>query len=279
MKRTVILVLIVLLALLTLASCERSKTIVKPCSMSSKKPNSGELHNMKLDEMLYALEQIRDSETTLNKEEYEEFMQNQLQQMLLCDAIFSTTECYNDFVDMWDIRPIYTDMHDLVEYYETEVNTAYLKSVIEYDEKLLIDGLLQILLNSSNDIKDDIVDLSELYNEAIIKGFEEKHPIYYNVIEIAYHSTIYWEQNANRWNQVFSDLYDGDGDPTQINDIRLIWGADAGGAILGGLAGIINGDSTGSIIIGIVGGAVTGSSTLPGQIFYGLATLMLQKAF
>jgi hypothetical protein len=69
MKLTIIVVLVVsIVSLLTLASCERSETFVQPELMSSKKLNSGELHNMKLDEMYYALEQLRDSNTTLNVE-------------------------------------------------------------------------------------------------------------------------------------------------------------------------------------------------------------------
>ncbi|MDD3103342.1 MAG: hypothetical protein PHY24_03905 [Candidatus Cloacimonetes bacterium] len=280
MKLTIIVVLVVsIVSLLTLASCERSETFVQPELMSSKKLNSGELHNMKLDEMYYALEQLRDSNTTLNVEECEDFLQSQFQQMLLCDAIFSTTECYNDFVDVWGTRPIHSDVHDLVDYCEAVVDTAYSESAIEFDEKMLIYDLIQIQLISANDISEDIVNLSDLYNEAIIEGFEEKYPIYYNAVEIAYCSAMYWEQEADKWNQVLCDVYNGEGDPTQINDIRVLWGADLVGGIIGGVGSGYTGGSTADIIIGIIGGAIVGSTGFPGSLFYALATLTLQHVF
>lgn len=280
MKRTIILAIVVsIVSLLTLTSCERSESIVQPGSMKSNNLNSGELHNLKLDEMYYALEQLRDLNTTLNVEECEEFLQSQLQQMLLCDDIFSTTECYNDFVDVWGTRPVHSDVHDLVDYCEAVVDTAYSQSVIEFDEKMLIYDLIQVQLISSHDITDDIENLSELYNEAIIEGFEDKYPIYYNAVEIAYYSAMYWEQKAYQWIQVLSDVYNGESDPTQINDIRVLWGADLGGAIIGGIGAGYTGGSTADIIIGIIGGAVTGSAAWPGKIFYALATLTLQFVF
>ncbi|MCB5253486.1 MAG: hypothetical protein RBR69_02585 [Candidatus Cloacimonadaceae bacterium] len=206
-------------------------------------------------------------------------MQSQFQQMLLCDAIFSTTECYNDFVDVWGTRPIHSDVHDLVDYCEALVDTAYSESAIEFDEKMLIYDLIQIQLISANDISEDIVNLSDLYNEAIIEGFEEKYPIYYNAVEIAYCSAMYWEQEADKWNQVLCDVYNGEGDPTQINDIRVLWGADLVGGIIGGVGSGYTGGSTADIIIGIIGGAIVGSTGFPGSLFYALATLTLQHVF
>jgi len=126
-------------------------------------------------------------------------------------------------------------------------------SLCSDEENLILDLLSLMDISSENNYK---TRLDSLHLIAVSENYDKEYPVYFQVIDTAYWSASYWDDNIDKWNNLIESLYAGQ--TITQNSTRLLVLADLGGAIIGGAASGVGGGSTGEIVVSaVVNGALS----------------------
>lgn len=261
MKKMIIMLIVVTVALTICMSCDNQSAIskIQITPTSNSKLSVGQQHNQCLDDIYNSLmSDYSDGILSTNPQNINQTSCLYIYEELNSSNYVNSVSEFNSYVYNLDTYFPLTNMDDDSTYTSIQTFLDINSSLLNRREYGLIVSLLEDAQTCISD-KESITLFDTRYNEAINKGYNVIYPFYFNNLDIAHSSMLYWKTNSSKWDLLIDDIYTGVVNPYDYNNLRNMWMNDLRGAIIGGLTGTAIAGPTGTVI-GIIVGAVAGSS-------------------